>query len=161
MILFDVCDYWTDPVLTASKMGKKLGQVVRVGDKVVCHAALLNQNAKIKYLASSVWPANDDNFSLRNRPRAIKKENIHKDKINIYNVVVEAVSKDLPELTPAKNVKFNVTSPDLTEDYGLNIINGRRGTVKLVFFEGTELCAGIIELDNKQVKKQDGFLDVY
>ena len=77
LILFDVCDLWLRPGMTASKMGRKLTSELREGMTVGFHASLLDDKAKIQYLASAVWPPAE--FSVpATRPRPLPREQVTK-----------------------------------------------------------------------------------
>lgn len=121
LVLFDVCDFWVDPITTASRDGKKLFQVIQEGQRVLFHGTLIDSSAKIQYLASSVWSADNRIFSPENQPQPVTKDKIHLDKINIYRTVVASVGENLPEFYASDNPllgESSATSRCLEDELG-------------------------------------------
>ena len=54
-VLFDTCDFRVDEDVTAAKSELKLQEIVTKGDIVQYHAALVDSEQKISYLATAVW----------------------------------------------------------------------------------------------------------
>ena len=147
LALFDVCDFWTRPTSTASKDGKHLSQVVQVDTIVKFHATLLDRNAKVQYLASSVWLASDplfDSTVTAQMPAPIPREKIHVDKVNIYQTVLKSISSSLPNLKAvAQKDPFQMMT-DSDVEIGLT------GTIVLNFVDGqNKMLGGLMKVDDK------------
>ena len=79
LVLFDTCDFFLSPDLSADKAGKGLDQVVAVGAKIMTHACLVDINLKIPYLATSVWVYDNHHFNYVNKyPNPIQRKDIHR-----------------------------------------------------------------------------------
>merc|ERR1719318_287544 len=89
MVLFDTCDFWTSPETTAAQSSKTLPSLVSVGDSVMIHAALIQppHASSIPFLATAVWLASPSPFPAGQCPLAVRRDNIHPDKIKIYEMV--------------------------------------------------------------------------
>ena len=139
LVLFDTCDLWITADVSAAKANKTLNNVVRVGDSVMIHGALIEKSYKVAYLATSVWLRS--NMALTNKPPpSIPRASIHQDKIDIYHKVVESISNSIES--------FENTRP---KNLNQHVIIWQRGSIKAVFFD-TEwrhnggLIAGIMQL---------------
>ena len=88
-VLFDTCDLWVTKETTAAASRKVLSSILEVGDPVKFHAVLVHTSLQPHYLATAVWrvvkgePIYSDDLA----PAAIRKEAIHKDKIEIFKTV--------------------------------------------------------------------------
>ena len=84
-VLFDTCDLWVSKETTAAASGKILSSLLEVGDLVKFHAVLVQSTLQPRYLATAVWRVVEDApiFSDDLAPVAIRKDAIHKDKIEI------------------------------------------------------------------------------
>ncbi|TRY69416.1 hypothetical protein TCAL_06944 [Tigriopus californicus] len=144
LVLFDVCDLWIDPITTASRDGKKLFQVIQEGQRVRFHGTLVDASAKIQYLASSVWSADNRLFTPENQPQSVSKDKIHSDKIKIYRTVVASVGENLPEFYATDN-------PLLGETSGSNrCLEDELGEVVLLILDNTKfpgrITGGVLRL---------------
>jgi hypothetical protein len=141
LVLFDTCDFWLNPNSTASKVEKKLEDVVKIGDLVFFHACMIEKKLKVAYLASSVWIRSNQNFQLpKSLPPTIAKKDIHHEKIIIYHKVVNHVANSLEAPEPEVN-SINLTL----------ISTWQKGVVRVVFFDKAwvpngSLVAGIVRL---------------
>jgi len=98
LVLFDTCDFFLSPDLSADKAGKGLDQVVAVGAKIMTHACLVDINLKIPYLATSVWVYDNHHFNYVNKyPNPIQRKDIHSQKIDNFLTVVESVKDTISD----------------------------------------------------------------
>ena len=70
--------------MTEAEDNIKLKDVVAEGDQVLLHAALVDPEARVPYLATAVWKYKEE---LSASPPAILRSKIHPDKIQIYRTV--------------------------------------------------------------------------
>ena len=113
-VLFDTCDLWVSKETTAAASGKILSSLLEVGDLVKFHAVLVQSTLQPRYLATAVWRVVEGApiFSDDLAPPVIRKDAIHKDKIEIFKTVtrisalkqMEAPSlKSLPNAAEVKS----------------------------------------------------------
>ena len=95
LVLFDTCDLWIGPNLSASKTGKTLGQVLKLGEHVMIHACKVDSNFKVAHLASAVWSRANQSFNASNCPAPVTLENIHAEKLDIYRKVVASINDSI------------------------------------------------------------------
>ena len=144
-VLFDTCDFRVDEDVTAAKSELKLQEIVIKGEIVQFHAALVNSEHKIPYLATAVWKGEMDNQTLR-LPPLLSFEQIHPDKINIFKTVCLSVPEDLSSLrasAEATMIKSKLTNVSGIVKVGIN------------FHKAAPLEAGVVELageGNKKIK---------
>ena len=141
-VLFDTCDFILDEDVTAAKSELKLQEIVTKGDLVQYHAALINSEQKIPYLATSVWKGDMDN--QKRFPSPLSFEQIHPDKINIFKTVCLSVPEDLSSLRlSAENtmIKSKLTNVSGIVRIGIN------------FHKAAPLEAGVVELAGDGSKK--------
>ena len=135
LVLFDTCDIWLSCSKTADKFGKKLGDVIRLGQEVRFHGAYIEESA-IPYIATSVWLESCKEL-VENPPKSINKDNIHTEKVKIYKTVVQSVTPTLKLQESSSSVPTNQR----------NILYGKYGVVRSLCTENGEVAAGIIEFN--------------
>ena len=143
-VLFDTCDFRVDEDVTAAKSELKLQEIVTIGDIVHYHAALVNSEQKIPYLATAVWKGEMD--SQKKFPAPLSFEQIHPDKINIFKTVCLSVPEDLSSLR--MSAETTMLKCKLTNVSGIV-------KVGIHFHKAASLEAGVVELagdGNKKIK---------
>lgn len=141
LVLFDTCDLWISPNTTASKAGKTLGQVLKLGDEVLTHACLVDSKFKVAHLATAVWAGANPNFNNpRNYPPPVSRENIHAEKIDIYSKVVASINDSIE----AVGIDDFIINPK-------HVITWQKAVVKAVFSDydcktNGNLVAGLVDL---------------
>ena len=143
-VLFDTCDFRVDEDVTAAKSELKLQEIVTKGDIVQYHAALVDSEQKISYLATAVWKG--DMVNQKRFPPSLSFEQIHPDKINIFKTVCLSVPEDLSSLRASAEttmLKSKLTNVSGIVKIGIN------------FHKAASLAAGVVELageGNKKIK---------
>ena len=141
-VLFDTCDFRVDEDVTAAKSELKLKEIVTKGDIVHYHAALINCEQKIPYLATAVWKGEIDHRF----PPSLTIEQIHPDKIQIYQTVCLSVAEDVSSLRGS--AQTTMLKSKLTNVSGVVKIG-------IKFHKAASLEAGVVELageGNKKIK---------
>ena len=151
-VLFDVCDFWMDKDRTASTAGKALNEILKTGSIVMFHASLINQHCRIPYLASSVWYK--DAIPRAACPVPIVRENVHRQKIDIYKTVVRSVSNSLPKLQKIMSTlrvdRSETSVPSNQENYPYSKTRpAKQGKITLLAYVGKVCDAGILLLDQR------------
>ena len=142
LVLFDTCDFWSGSKvtgLTGAEDQLKLKDVVAEGDQVLLHAALVDPEARVPYLATAVWKHKEE---LSASPPAICRSKIHSDKIQIYRTVSTSstVTDSLDLLTKSHH-------PNLDSFLHKNLVNVS-GIVKfgIKLNQSLSTAAGIVEI---------------
>ena len=105
-VLFDTCDLWVTKETTAAASRKVLSSLLEVGDPVKFHAVLVQTSLQPHYLATAVWgvvksvPVYSDDLA----PAAIRKEAIHRDKIEIFKTVTRISALKQMEASSLKSL---------------------------------------------------------
>ena len=139
LVLFDTCDFWISSEVSAAKVNKKLDNVVRVGDSVFIHGCLIDKSQKVAYLATSVW-LRSNAMMAKKVPLAISRNQIHNDKIDIYQKVVVSIANSIESFTQSRENNF----------MSKHVIMWEHAVVKAVFFDNEwksngNLVAGIVQ----------------
>ena len=89
-VLFDTCDLWVSKESTAAASGKILSSMLKLGDPVKFHAVLVHSSSEPHYLATAVWKMVEGSpiFGDGLAPVAIRRDAIHRDKIEIFKTVI-------------------------------------------------------------------------
>ena len=149
-VLFDTCDLWIQTDTTAAKSTLKLQEVVSMGDKVCFHAALINVASAVPYLATSVWKYDSPVFSDQTNPAILHRDQIHPDKIKIYQTVTSCstVTEDLA-LNILKCKRRNIDNQLKSK------LNNVIGIVKIgiKLHKCAPLAAGIVQVHLSEEKK--------
>ena len=105
-VLFDTCDLWVSKETTAAASGKILSSLLEVGDLVKFHAVLVQTSLQPRYLATAVWRVVEGApiFSDDLAPVAIRKDAIHKDKIEIFKTVTRISALKQMEVPSLKSL---------------------------------------------------------
>ena len=105
-VLFDTCDLWVSKETTAAASGKILSSLLEVGDLVKFHAVLVQSTLQPRYLATAVWRVVEGApiFSDDLAPVAIRKDAIHKDKIEIFKTVTRVSALKQMEVPSLKSL---------------------------------------------------------
>ena len=157
LVLFDTCDFWTDPSVTAARAGLKLAAVVSAGEKVLLHAALVTPDARVPYLATAVWKKEDSTFfseSQGSLPPAIPRSKVHQDKIKIYQTVSSSTtvldSQQLKEVS-----KSSANTDGSSREELVNV----RGKVKfgIRLHQSLSTSAGVVVIARPGCKDVLGF----
>lgn len=98
-VLFDTCDLWVTKETTAAASRKVLSSLLEVGDPVKFHAVLVQTSLQPHYLATAVAIYSDDLA-----PAAIRKEAIHRDKIEIFKTVTRISALKQMEASSLKSL---------------------------------------------------------
>ena len=138
-VLFDTCDFWIEEDRTAARSEIKLEDLVSVGSPVFFHAALVNAESRIPYLATAVWKQEQSPFPDDQCPVVLRQDQIHPDKIKIYNTVTSC-SSVLDGIDAAKE-----------QDLLKCKLNNVSGIVKvgLKFHKAASCSAGIVKLSSE------------
>ena len=159
-VLFDTCDLWISSKFTAAKKQQKLQSVIKVGVRVVFHAALIEKCANIPYLASAVWPAEAKFFTDAVKcPAPIRKESIHVHKIDIYKMVSQTVNEPLlKEKILDEKLQDNLLPghAEKAPQYLSQHVHAFEGIVKVgIKLKGKpELFCGIVEFVAQDMKNE-------
>ena len=147
LVLFDTCDFWSGSKVTPVTDAEdklKLKDVVTEGDQVLLHAALVDPEARVPYLATAVWKHEEE---LSASPPAILRSKIHPDKIQIYRTVSTSstVTDSLQLLTKSHQ-------PDLDSLIHKNLVN-ISGIVKfgIKLNQSLSTAAGIVEIAESNI----------
>ena len=141
LVLFDTCDLWIAPNMSASKSGKALGQVLKLGEQVVIHACRVDNKFKVAHLATAVWSRGNPGFANPQFfPPHVTLDNIHGEKIDIYRKVVSSIDASIEGVSGINDI-INVK----------HVITWQRASVKAVFFDKVyqsngNLVAGIVSV---------------
>ena len=105
-VLFDTCDLWVSKETTAAASGKILSSLLEVGHLVKFHAVLVQSTLQPHYLATAVWRVVEGApiFSDDLAPVAIRKDAIHKDKIEIFKTVTRISALKQMEVPSLKSL---------------------------------------------------------
>ena len=105
-VLFDTCDLWVSKETTAAVSGKILSSLLEVGHLVKFHAVLVQTSLQPHYLATAVWRVVEGApiFSDDLAPVAIRKDAIHKDKIEIFKTVTRISALKQMEVPSLKSL---------------------------------------------------------
>ena len=105
-VLFDTCDLWVSKETTAAASGKILSSLLEVGHLVKFHAVLVQTSLQPHYLATAVWRVVEGApiFSDDLAPVAIRKDAIHKDKIEIFKTVTRISALKQMEVPSLKSL---------------------------------------------------------
>lgn len=140
LVLFDTCDFFLSPDLSADKAGKGLDQVVAVGAKIMTHACLIDNSLKIPYLATSVWVYDNHHFNTLNKfPNPIKRSDVHSQKIDNFRTVVESV-------------KDTISDPKAIKHDPKDVVLWQMAKIKVIFLDrgykehGSMIC-GLVQMN--------------
>ena len=141
LVLFDTCDLWMAPNLSASKAGKALGQVLKLGEQVVIHACRVDDKFKVAHLATAVWSRGNPGFANPQFfPPHVTLDNIHGEKIDIYRKVVSSIDASIEGVSTSNEI-IDVR----------HVITWQKASVKTVFFDRVyqsngNIVAGIVSV---------------
>ena len=150
-VLFDTCDLWVSKESTAAASGKILSSMLKLGDPVMFHAVLVHSSSEPHYLATAVWKMVEGSpiFGDGLAPVAIRRDAIHRDKIEIFKTVTSSPAlqqtgapslKSLTEVTESKSLKLPemkiLEEVEHARGHLVNILNASFGLIRY----GSSFC---------------------